>query len=247
MIVLHKITFSYNQQPILFDFNLNIEKSKRTILIGPSGCGKSTILRLINGILKPHKGKVLIDSEAIDDSNIISMRRRIGYVIQQGGLFPHMTAKENITLIAKRLKWTSSRIVTRFMELTELMHLEPELLSRYPINLSGGQQQRVSLMRALMLDPDILLLDEPFGALDPLIRNELQENMLEIFERLKKTVLIVTHDLNEAAFLADKIILLADGKIVQAGTIEDLLNNPTNDFVQKFVSAQRSHLPGKEQ
>jgi len=243
MIDLQKITFSYNQQSLLNNFNLTFTKGKNTVLIGPSGCGKSTILRLINGLIVPQNGKVLIDSETMDTANIIAMRRRMGYLIQQGGMFPNMTCRDNISLMARRLKWSSLQMDKRISELAELTQLEAELLNRYPQNLSGGQQQRVSLMRALMLDPDILLLDEPFGALDPLIRNDLQENMRDIFNKLDKTVVMVTHDLNEAAFLADSIVLLNMGQIVQSGNIEELVNNPKNEFVRQFVSAQRSHLP----
>ena len=244
MIELRHISFSYNSQPILFNFNLSLLGAKSTVLIGPSGCGKSTILKLINGLISAQKGDVLIDQQAVTQSNVISIRRKMGYLIQQGGLFPNMTAKQNITLMARRLKWTSSKINNRLNELAELTRIDSELLSRFPNNLSGGQQQRVSLMRALMLDPDILLLDEPFAALDPLTKNELQKNMLAIFKKLSKSVLLVTHDLNEAAFFADRIILLRQGQIIQEGSIDDLVNKPQNNFVEQFVSAQRSYLPG---
>lgn len=247
MIELHNISFAYNRQPVLNNFNLLIEKSKNTVLIGPSGCGKSTILRLVNRLIVPQKGKIKVDSLITDKDNIRSLRLKMGYVIQEGGLFPNMTAGDNITLIARRLKWSRDKISARVNELCRLTQIDAGLLERYPVRLSGGQRQRISIMRALMLDPNILLLDEPFGALDPLIRNELQENMLYICSTLKKTVLMVTHDLNEAAFLADKIVLLADGKIIQSGSIGDLINKPANTFVQKFVTAQRSHLPGSEE
>lgn len=245
MIDLQNISFSYNHQPILNNFDLNIEKGRNTILIGPSGCGKSTILRLVNRLIKPQKGQIKINADVLDDVNIRSMRLNMGYVIQEGGLFPNMTAWQNVSLVAQRLKWPVAKINERLLELSELTQIEKDLLDRYPDNLSGGQRQRISLMRALMLDPDILLLDEPFAALDPLIRNELQESMQEIFGRLKKTVLMVTHDLHEAAFLADRIVLINDGRIVQSGTIENLIKSPASEFVKKFVSAQRSHLPGR--
>jgi osmoprotectant transport system ATP-binding protein len=243
MIDLKNITFSYSHQTVLRNFELSFQKGKNTVLIGPSGCGKSTILRLINGILSPQQGSVLIEAQAIKRQNIIPVRRRMGYVIQEGGLFPNMTAHENITLMARRLKWTSVKIEDRLNHLSLLTQMDINILGRYPRNLSGGQRQRVSLMRALMLDPDVLLLDEPFGALDPLIRNELQINMHDIFKKLSKTVVFVTHDLNEAAFLADRVVLLNNGTIVQSGTIKDMVKNPASEFVMQFIAAQRSHLP----
>jgi len=243
MIELQNISFSYNHQPILKNFNLIFPQGKNTVLIGPSGCGKSTILRLINGLLTAQHGKVLVDSEEIKSTNIIAMRRKMGYLIQQGGLFPHMTAQENISLMAHRLKWPGEKIEKRLDELLQLTQIDSEMLKRYPAQLSGGQQQRVSLMRALMLNPAIMLLDEPFAALDPLIRNELQENIKQIFRKLAKTVVWVTHDLNEAAFLGDNIVLLKKGEIIQSGSIEDLVNKPEINYVKQFVSAQRSHLP----
>ena len=244
MIELQDIHFRYNHHPILSAFNLQIDADCNTILIGPSGCGKSTILRLINRLIQPQQGMIKINSDVVDESNIRAIRLNMGYVIQEGGLFPNMTAKQNISLMARRLKWSQSKIQDRLNQLTELTHISAHLLDSFPENLSGGQRQRISLMRALMLDPDILLLDEPFAALDPLIRNELQESMRDIFKKLKKTVLMVTHDLHEAAFLGDKIVLLNEGKIIQSGKIENLIKNPVNPFVTKFVKAQRSHLPG---
>jgi len=244
MIELLDIHFRYNQHPVLNNFNLQFEADCNTILIGPSGCGKSTILRLINRLIQPQQGMIKINSDIVDKTNIRAIRLNMGYVIQEGGLFPNMTAKQNISLMARRLKWSQSKIKDRLSQLTELTQMSTNLLDSYPENLSGGQRQRVSLMRALMLDPDILLLDEPFAALDPLIRNELQESMRDIFKKLKKTVLMVTHDLHEAAFLGDKIVLLNEGKIIQSGKIENLVKNPVNPFVTKFVKAQRSHLPG---
>jgi len=243
-IELQQIDFSYNQQPVLTDFNLSFSSGKNTVLIGPSGCGKSTILKLINGLIDAQKGTVCIDEQQLSAANVISMRRKMGYLIQQGGLFPNMTAMGNITLMARRLKWTSAKINERLHELAELTRIDTDLLERYPGHLSGGQQQRVSLMRSLMLDPDILLLDEPFAALDPLIKNELQHSMRAIFKKLNKSVILVTHDLNEAAFFADRVVLLRQGEIVQSGPVIDLVNKPQNDFVKRFVSAQRSHLPG---
>jgi len=243
MIKLQNISFSYNQEPILKNFSLTITSGKTTVLIGPSGCGKSTILRLINRLLIADDGDVFINEDKITNSTIRSQRLKMGYVIQEGGLFPNMTASRNICLMASRLSWSSTKITERLKELTDLTHFSYENLARYPGQLSGGQRQRVSLMRALMMDPDILLLDEPFGALDPLIRSGLHESMLEIFQRLNKTVLMVSHDLHEAAYLGDEIVLLDKGQIIQSGTIDELIKNPVLKFVTEFIRAQRSHLP----
>ena len=164
----------------------------------------------------------------------------MGYVIQDGGLFPHLTAEKNVSLLADYIGWTKDKIDERIKELSVLTKFPVNGLERYPAELSGGQKQRVSLMRALMLDPKILLLDEPLGALDPLIRYELQDDLKKIFQKLKKTVILVTHDLTEAGFFGDKIVLMMDGKIIQTGTIEELIKKPANDFVTKFITAQRA-------
>jgi osmoprotectant transport system ATP-binding protein len=243
MIKLQNISFSYQEESVLKNLNLNIAASKTSVLIGPSGCGKSTILRLINRLLLPYTGDIFIDGKKIDESSIRLYRLKMGYVIQEGGLFPNMTANQNISLMASRLKWTKDKINARLKDLAELTQFPHESLNRFPGQLSGGQRQRVSLMRAIMLDPDILLLDEPFGALDPLIRSGLHESMLEIFKRLQKTVLMVSHDLHEAAYLGDEIILLDKGQIIQSGAIDDLVKNPAQKFVTEFIQAQRSHLP----
>ena len=242
MITFHDVTFSYNQKALLKDFNLTIDRFKTTVLIGSSGCGKSTILRLINGILAPQTGTIKINEKYLDQGNIRNIRLQMGYLIQDGGLFPNMTCFQNITLMAKRLKQSMQEISKRVNELVELTHFDIELLNRYPSEISGGQRQRVSLMRALFLDPDILLLDEPFAALDPLIRNELHKSIKAIFNQLNKTVVIVTHDLNEAAYFSDKVVLLNEGTIIQSDTIENLIKNPTSDFVSMFISAQKSHI-----
>lgn len=246
MINLNNITFSYPNQKVLANFNMDVEAGKVTMLIGPSGCGKSTLLRLINRLLIPQNGEISIAGKLLDISNIREQRLNMGYVIQEGGLFPNMTARRNVSLMAERLKYSKNDLEDRVEELCELVHLKTELLNRFPEKLSGGQRQRVSLMRALILDPEVLLLDEPFGALDPLIRSELQINLLEIINRLHKTVLMVTHDLHEAAYFADEIVLLQTGKIVQKGSIKDLVYHPANEFVNQFISAQQSHLPDQK-
>jgi osmoprotectant transport system ATP-binding protein len=246
MITLQNVSFSYPNETILANFNLSLKRGTTTILIGPSGCGKSTILRLINRLIIPGSGAILIAGQQVTENNIQSLRLKMGYVIQEGGLFPNMTARQNISLMARRLAWPEEKISKRLEDLASLTHFPVDSLNRFPSQLSGGQRQRVSLMRALMLDPEILLLDEPFGALDPLIRLGLHESMQEIFNRLKKTVVMVSHDLHEAAFLGDEIILMDKGKIIQTGPIETLIKTPAQKFVSDFIRAQRSHLPEVE-
>jgi len=246
MVRFENVTFAYNSKSVLEGFTLDVAGGKSTILIGPSGCGKSTILRLVNGLLKPQKGTVRVNGEIVSDDTLRNIRLETGYVIQEGGLFPNMTAGRNITLMARRLGWDNARIQKRIDHLCELTSFDKELLESYPTFLSGGQRQRVSLMRALMLDPDLLLLDEPFGALDPLIRAELQDSMRDIFSQLHKTVLLVTHDMHEAAYLGGEIVLIRNGRIEQQGSAEQLVRQPANTFVSDFIRAQRSHLPTEQ-
>jgi osmoprotectant transport system ATP-binding protein len=218
--------------------DLDVRRGATTALIGPSGSGKSTLLRLMIGLLEPTSGAVLIDGEAVRPDNVLQRRRRMGYVIQDGGLFPHLTAEQNILLMARHLGRPEAESRQRLEEIRRLTNLPPDCLSRYPIELSGGQRQRVGLMRALMLDPDILLLDEPLGALDPVVRAGLQSDLKVIFQRMRKTVVIVTHDMPEASYLADRIVLLSEGHVVQEGTPEDLCDRPVNEFVSAFMNAQ---------
>jgi len=220
---------------------MSIAEGKSTAIIGSSGSGKSTILKLLLRLIVPDGGKIFINHSELSEDNVFEIRKKIGYVIQSGGLFPHLTAKQNIILMAEYLKKKSDWISSQLDYLVQLTHFPPDGLDRYPNELSGGQQQRISLMRALMLDPDVLLLDEPLSALDPMIRAELQRELKEIFSTVKKTVIFVTHDIAEAAYFGDTIVLLSEGKIVQQGTIKNFLNNPKNDFVTRFISAQ-SHL-----
>ncbi len=242
MINLINISKNYGENQAVGSINLTIESGETTVLIGPSGCGKSTILRAIIGLISPDAGEINIDGDKLNTTNVTSLRRKMGYVIQEGGLFPNLSALENVSLMASYLGWDKERIDKRIDQLCNLTKYPIDALSRYPIQISGGQRQRLSLMRALMLDPDILLLDEPLGALDPLIRSELQEDLKEIFSTLGKTVVMVTHDIGEAAFFGDKIILIKDGQIVQEGTIYDLAKTPAHPFVTKFINAQRNHL-----
>lgn len=217
---------------------LEVAPGATTVLIGPSGCGKSTLLRLATGLEIPDRGTVSFHQESLDAENLPRLRQRMGYVIQDGGLFPHLTAAENVTLMAGYLGWDAARIAARQALLADLVQLQPDQLDRYPLELSGGQQQRVCLMRALMLDPELLLLDEPLGALDPLIRADLQNVLRGIFTTLGKTVLLVTHDLAEAACFAGRIVLMRAGRIVQQGTLRELLERPAEPFVEQFVKAQ---------
>jgi len=219
--------------------SLSVERGKNTVLIGPSGCGKSTLLRLIIRLIEPDSGSITLDDTPVTADNINRLRRRIGYVIQEGGLFPHLSTRANVLLMARHIGKAEDETHDRLMELCELTRFSQNLLPRYPLELSGGQRQRVSLMRALMLSPELLLLDEPLGALDPLVRASLQKDLKEIFTRLGQTVLFVTHDLGEAIYFADEIVLMNDGKIVQKGTITDLRERPADPFVSEFINAQR--------
>ena len=243
LVTLDSVSKAYGGQVAVAPTSLGIEAQRTSVLIGPSGCGKSTLLRMVLGLVQPDSGRVLIDGEALAAENVLRLRRNIGYVIQDGGLFPHLTAGGNVTLLARYLgrepAWTGARCT----ELTDLVRLPAAALARYPQDLSGGQRQRVGLMRALMLDPPLLLLDEPLGALDPITRLELQDELKAIFFRLHKTVLLVTHDMNEAAHFGDRIVLLRAGSIVQQGTLQDLLTRPAEPYVREFIRAQRSVLP----
>jgi osmoprotectant transport system ATP-binding protein len=236
---------SFDGKTVIEDFTLTIAPGKTTVLIGPSGCGKSTVFGLMTGLLKPEKGTVTFEGQPLNKANLPSVRRRIGYVVQDGGLFPHLTCLGNISLVAKQMRWDSKKIENRVDELATITRLSPDLLIRYPAELSGGQRQRVSLMRALMLDANVLLLDEPLGALDPMVRAELQDDLMAVFRRLSKTVVMVTHDLNEAEFFADQIVLMRAGRIVQIGTADDLFDRPADPFTTQFVRAQQQRVPSQ--
>ena len=242
MIQFDAVTKSFAGTRAVDGVSLTIAAGERVALIGPSGCGKSTLLSLLVGLVTPDTGRVLLDDDQLKRDTVIGARRRMGYMIQDGGLFPHLTARANVTLMADELGWTAPRQAERLAELATLTRLPEALLDRYPAELSGGQRQRVSLMRALMLDPDPIILDEPLGALDPLIRADLQDELREIFDQLGKTVLLVTHDLAEAAFLAERIVLMNQGRIVQTGSFADLVERPVDPFVTRFVRAQDRRL-----
>jgi osmoprotectant transport system ATP-binding protein len=242
MFELRGVSKHYDGVAALDNIDLAIPPGRTTVLIGPSGCGKSTILRLMARLITADEGSVLFESSDLARANLLPLRRRMGYVIQEGGLFPHMTAGRNASLVAGYLRWDHKKIATRLAELAELVRLPVTLLDRLPLELSGGQRQRVGLMRALMLDPAVLLLDEPLGALDPIVRHELQQDLKSIFQRLGKTVVLVTHDLNEAAYFGDEVVLLREGAIVQRGTPQELVSHPHDEFARRFVNAQRPAL-----
>ncbi len=234
------IAKKYGETEALAPTDLDIAQGKTTVLIGPSGCGKSTLLRLIIGLIEPDAGSVLFENAPVEPESILQFRRRVGYVIQEGGLFPHLDARSNVLLMPRHLGKSDSEMQERLRELCELTQFPNEALDRYPAELSGGQRQRVSLMRALVLSPELLLLDEPLGALDPLVRAALQQDLKQIFAKLQQTAIVVTHDLAEAAYLGDMIVLMNAGRVVQKGSIDDLRQRPTNDFVREFINAQRS-------
>jgi osmoprotectant transport system ATP-binding protein len=242
MLVLRQVTKSYGHQRVVDRVDLPFDRGKTTVLIGPSGCGKSTLLRLLIGLIPPDQGVIELDGVPLPSLPLVKLRQRFGYVMQSGGLFPHLTVRENIILPADFHRWPVERIASRVEDLITLARLPADLLDRYPAQISGGQRQRVSLMRALMLDPDVLLFDEPLGALDPMIRSQLQTELQGLFRSLGKTVVFVTHDLHEAAFFADDMVLLRQGRIEQSGTPHSFIEHPANAFVKEFLSAQQNHL-----
>jgi osmoprotectant transport system ATP-binding protein len=244
MLQLRGVSKRFGPTEALQATDLTIRTGATTVLIGPSGCGKSTLLRLMNGLIWPDRGVVSFEGITLAPSNVMAIRRRMGYVLQDGGLFPHLTSRGNATLMARYLGWSRARCSKRLNELVDLTRFPGDALERYPAQLSGGQRQRVSLMRSLMLDPDVLLLDEPLGALDPLFRSELQTDLRQIFGSLQKTVVLVTHDLSEAGYLGDEIVLLREGRILQSGTLHDLLERPADAFVTRFIRAQRQTIEG---
>jgi osmoprotectant transport system ATP-binding protein len=208
-------------------------------LVGPSGAGKSTVMRLLVGLLAPDGGQVLVAGQPMRPDTAPALRLRIGYLIQDGGLFPHLSARANASIVARHLGWSSERIDARLAELAELAHLPSALLDRFPAQLSGGERQRVALVRALFLDPDVMLLDEPLGALDALVRSQLQEDLRQMFRTLGKTVLIVTHDLAEAAFLSAEIIVIGAGVVVESGPVADVIGHPRTELARTLIAAHR--------
>lgn len=236
MVKFENVKKSYGGKIIIEDLNLEIPKGQFTVLIGPSGCGKTTTLKMVNRLIDPTSGEIYIEGKKISELNPVNLRRQIGYVIQQIGLFPNMTIGQNIEVVPKLLGWDKNRRRTRAEELLNMVGMNPsEYINRYPSELSGGQQQRIGVLRALAIEPPLLLMDEPFGALDPITRDLLQDEIKKLQKKLGITIIFVTHDMDEAIKLADVIVLMKDGKIEQEASPERLLSKPANDFVQEFI------------
>ncbi|WP_043931679.1 ABC transporter ATP-binding protein [Bacillus sp. EB01] len=240
MITFENIIKSYAKRPVIDNFNLEIESGELVVFIGPSGCGKTTLLKMVNRLIEPSSGKIFIKGKDISTIDPIELRRNIGYVIQNTGLFPHMTIRENLELIPKLKGEDPEAIEKKTENLMDLVGLNPaEFLDRYPKELSGGQQQRVGVARAFSTDSEIILMDEPFSALDPVTRSSLQEELFNMQKELNKTIIFVTHDMDEAYKIADKICLLKDGHILQYDTPENILKNPASEFVENFLGKRR--------
>ena len=239
MIQFINVSKAYKEHNVIENINLEINKGELVVLIGPSGCGKTTILKMINRLIEPSDGQIKINGTDIEAQDPIELRRNIGYVIQQTGLFIHMTVRENIEIIPRLAKMPVSEIVDHTVKLMETVGLPEEFLDRYPNHLSGGQQQRVGVARAFAMNPDIILMDEPFSALDPLTRSQLQDELVSLQSKLHKTIVFVTHDMDEAVKIADRICILQGGRILQYDTPENILKNPAHGFVSEFVGSKR--------
>lgn len=245
MIRVEHLSKSFGKTKAVDNISFEVAGGENLILLGTSGCGKTTTLKMINRLIEPDKGKVFIDGKNVLDQQPEILRRGIGYVLQNNGLFPHYTVAENIAIVARLLKWDDNQIKHRVSELLEKLHLDRKYLGAYPNELSGGQQQRVGLARALVTDPPVLLMDEPFGALDTVTRSKIQQEFKALDELKRKTIIMVTHDVQEAFELGDRICLMDKGKIVQNGTPAELLFKPTNSFVKDFLKEQRLQLEFK--
>lgn len=240
MIEFKNVTKEFKGNVVLSDISMEIGDGELTVLIGPSGCGKTTTLKMINRLIPTSKGEIFIDGKNIEEMDKVSLRRNMGYVIQQGGLFPHMTVRENIEIIERLEKKESQAIMDNTIRLMKMVDLDPEMyLDRYPTELSGGQRQRIGVIRALANDPEIVLLDEPFSALDPVTRSSLQDELIELQDKVGKTMVFVTHDMDEAIKIADKICIMKDGHILQFDTPEVILKRPADEFVANFVGTNR--------
>lgn len=241
MIRLEQVTKQFGDTIAVDALDLEVAAGEICVLVGPSGCGKTTTLRMINRLIEPTSGRIFLDGDDVTDADPVALRRRIGYVIQQVGLFPHQTVAENVATVPRLLGWDRARVTSRVGELIELVGLDPDLHGgRYPSELSGGQRQRVGVARALGADPPVLLMDEPFGAIDPITRDHLQTEFLRLQQELHKTVVFVTHDITEAVRMGDRIALLAvGGHLAQYDTPAELLGRPRSDFVADFVGADR--------
>ena len=240
MIELINVTKRFGEKVAVNNLSLNIEKGKLTMLIGPSGCGKTTTMRMINRLTPYNKGDIKLNGVSINKIDPVKLRRSIGYVIQEIGLFPHFTVYDNIATVPRLLKWDEKKIKKRVEELLDIVTLDINFAYKYPLQLSGGERQRVGLARSLGADPEVLLMDEPFGAIDPINRLKLQDSFLEIQEEIKKTIVFVTHDINEAIKLGDKIVIIKDGNLVQYDDAAEILANPANKFVENLLGKDRS-------
>jgi len=221
------------------DINITVNKGEFVCLIGTSGSGKTTTMRMINRMIEPSRGKIIFKGKNLKTFDPVRLRRTIGYVIQNNGLMPHMTIKDNITLVPKLLKWQQDKMDRKAKELIKLADLPESYLDRYPAELSGGQQQRIGVVRALAADQDIILMDEPFGALDPITRDDLQELVKHLQEELGKTIIFVTHDMDEALKLATHIVIMDSGHVIQDDTPDNILQHPGNDFVKELLGEER--------
>ena len=230
----------YNDVLAVKNMNLEIKQAEMLVLIGPSGCGKTTTLKMVNRIINPSSGKIFINNQDTDALDPITLRREIGYVIQEGGLFPHKTVADNIAVVPKLKKWDKETISRRIDELLNLVNMEPEIYRmRYPRELSGGQQQRIGVLRALAAKPDVMLMDEPFAALDPITREQLQDELKHLQNKVNKTIIFVTHSMDEALKIGDRIALMKDGEIIQVDTPKNIIKYPKNDFVVDFIGKKR--------
>ncbi|MBA5850285.1 betaine/proline/choline family ABC transporter ATP-binding protein [Clostridium sp. cel8] len=240
MIEFSNVNKSFKNKTVLNNINLKIQKGELAVLIGPSGCGKTTTLKMINKLIKPTSGDIFVNGKNIKNEDTIKLRRNIGYVIQQTGLFPHMTIAENIGLIPRLQKWSEEKIKNRVVELLNMVGMNPEeYMDRYPSELSGGQQQRIGVARAFAMNSEIVLMDEPFSALDPISKSQLQDELFSLQQELKKTIVFVTHDMDEAIKLGDRICIMKDGNILQFDTPEEILKNPAHGFVEEFIGKNR--------
>ena len=233
-------TFESTDQPAVEDLSMDVSAGETVVLVGPSGCGKTTTMKMINRLVEPTSGRIFVDGTNVLDQDAVRLRRGIGYVIQSTGLLPHRTIAQNMATVPKLEGWDGTRIEERLRELVSIFDLDEGMLERYPSELSGGQRQRVGVARALAADPPVMLMDEPFGAVDPIVRERLQDQFIDIQRRLQKTIVFVTHDIDEAIKIADRIAILnVGGKIEQFASPEEILREPANDFVKKFVGAER--------
>ncbi len=239
MVRFENVCMAYGEKEVLKSLTMTIEAGQLVAIIGPSGCGKTTSLQLVNRLISPTSGHIFVDGKDISEVDPVQLRRSIGYVIQEIGLFPHMTIRQNIEIVPKLLGWDDKRRLERTKELLKLVDMDESYLERYPAHLSGGQQQRIGLLRALAVEPPIILMDEPFGALDPITRESLQDEIMSLQKKLHKTIIFVTHDMDEAIKIADIIVVMKDGVVVQAASPKELLTDPADEFVEQFIGKHR--------